>query len=61
MIKAIVMDMDGTLLDSNNQILPKTKQALLELQEKGVRLILASGAIRKRAADGQPSWLFTGG
>ena len=43
MIKAIVMDMDGTLLDSNNQILPKTKQALLELQEKGVRLILASG------------------
>lgn len=43
MIKAIVMDMDGTLLDSNNKILPETKQALIELEKKGVTLILASG------------------
>lgn len=43
MIKAIVMDMDGTLLDSNNKILPETKAALIELEKKGVRLMLASG------------------
>ena len=43
MIKAIVMDMDGTLLDSNNKILPETKKALIDLEKKGVSLILASG------------------
>lgn len=43
MIKAIVMDMDGTLLDSNNKILPETKQALITLEKAGVSLILASG------------------
>lgn len=43
MIKAIVMDMDGTLLDSNNKILPETKQALITLEKSGISLILASG------------------
>lgn len=42
-IKTIVLDIDGTLLDSNFNIMPKTKKALLELQKKDVRLILASG------------------
>ena len=43
MIKMIIMDMDGTLLNSENQISPKTKQALLEAQKKGIILVLASG------------------
>ena len=43
MVKAIIMDMDGTLLDANNTILPETKQKLLDLQKQGVCLILASG------------------
>ena len=43
MIKAIVMDMDGTLLDPSNKIMPKTKSALIQLQKKGIQLILASG------------------
>ena len=43
MIKAIVMDMDGTLLDPSNKIMPKTKSALIQLQKKGMQLILASG------------------
>lgn len=43
MIKAIVMDMDGTLLDPENKIMPKTKKALMQLQSQGVCLILASG------------------
>ncbi len=42
-VKAIVMDMDGTLLDPKNEILPETLDALLECQKKGIRLVLASG------------------
>ncbi|MGX8833819.1 Cof-type HAD-IIB family hydrolase [Amedibacillus sp. YH-ame6] len=43
MIKLIAMDMDGTLLTQNNEILPKTKEVLMALQRKGIRLVLASG------------------
>ncbi|MDD7280809.1 MAG: HAD-IIB family hydrolase, partial [Erysipelotrichaceae bacterium] len=43
MLKYIVMDMDGTLLNSQNQIPPKTKELLIEYQKEGVQLILASG------------------
>ncbi|MGX7125488.1 Cof-type HAD-IIB family hydrolase [Enterococcus viikkiensis] len=42
-IKAIVLDIDGTLLTSKKRISPKTKQALLDAQEKGIKVILASG------------------
>lgn len=42
-IKTIVLDIDGTLIDNNFNIMPKTKKVLLELQEKGINLILASG------------------
>ena len=42
-IKLIAMDMDGTLLKSNNKISDKTKEILLRVQEKGIRLALASG------------------
>lgn len=42
-IKAIVLDMDGTLLTSEKKISPKTKEALLDAQKNGVKVILASG------------------
>jgi Cof subfamily protein (haloacid dehalogenase superfamily) len=42
-IRIIAMDVDGTLYNSQKQITPRTKEALLRAQEKGVRLILASG------------------
>lgn len=42
-IKAIVCDLDGTLLSSENTIMPKTKQKLIELQRQGILLVLASG------------------
>src|SRR5699024_12507514 len=41
--KAIAMDLDGTLLNSQKKISPATKKALLTLQKKGIKLILASG------------------
>lgn len=43
MIKMIVLDMDGTLLNYENRILEETREALWKVQQKGVRLVLASG------------------
>lgn len=40
--------MDGTLLTSENEIMPKTLSKLIELQEKGIRIVLASGRSYKR-------------
>ncbi|NWO00569.1 Cof-type HAD-IIB family hydrolase [Tetragenococcus halophilus] len=42
-IKAIAMDMDGTLLNEGKTISSKTKAALLEAQRQGIKVILASG------------------
>ncbi|QVK18657.1 HAD family phosphatase [Mycoplasmatota bacterium] len=41
--KAIVLDLDGTLMTSKNQIPDKTKNMLIKIQEKGIKVILASG------------------
>lgn len=43
--KMIVLDLDGTLMSSKNEISPKTKEALLKAQEQGVMIVLASGQI----------------
>ncbi|MEJ8737734.1 Cof-type HAD-IIB family hydrolase [Erysipelotrichaceae bacterium HCN-30851] len=51
MIRLIAMDMDGTLLTSDNTISDKTKEALWKAQEKGVRLVLASGRSYCRLMD----------
>lgn len=42
-IKAIVMDVDGTLFNSDKQIGPKTKELLIKAQEMGIKVVLASG------------------
>lgn len=42
-IEAIILDIDGTLLNSNKEIIEMTKEALITAQQKGVKLILASG------------------
>ena len=42
-IKAIVMDVDGTLTNSKKEIPKKTKDILLKAQARGIKLILASG------------------
>lgn len=42
-IKAIVLDIDGTLLNTGKIISEKTKQALIAAQEEGIKVILASG------------------
>ncbi|MDR1407875.1 MAG: Cof-type HAD-IIB family hydrolase [Tannerella sp.] len=41
--KLLVLDIDGTLLDSEGRIAARTKTALLKAQQLGVRIVLASG------------------
>lgn len=43
MNKLIALDIDGTLTNSKKEILPKTKEILIELNKQGCGLILASG------------------
>ena len=40
--KLIAMDLDGTLNNDQKVITPKTREALMEAQKKGIRLALAS-------------------
>lgn len=42
-IKVIIMDVDGTLLNNQKKLTPKTKEALIKAQRNGVKVILASG------------------
>lgn len=42
-IKVIIMDVDGTLTNSEKIVTDKTRNALIKAQELGVRLVLASG------------------
>ena len=42
-IRAILLDIDGTLTNDDKVITPRTREALLKCQEKGVVLVLASG------------------
>ena len=39
----LVLDLDGTLTNRDKIITPKTKQALMELQNQGKKVVLASG------------------
>ena len=41
--KIIALDLDGTLTNSEKVITPKTKEALMMIQEQGVKVVLASG------------------
>ncbi len=41
--RAIVLDLDGTLTNDAKEITPRTYQALIAAQQKGVKVVLASG------------------
>ncbi len=43
MIKMIVTDLDGTILNHERKILPKTEEYLLELKSRGYILVIATG------------------
>ena len=39
----LVLDLDGTLTNSEKKITPPTKEALIEIQKEGKKVVLASG------------------
>lgn len=41
--KLLVLDIDGTVTNSEKKLLEKTRKAILQLQERGIRVVLASG------------------
>jgi Cof subfamily protein (haloacid dehalogenase superfamily) len=42
-VRLLALDIDGTLLGSDKQISPRTRQALAATQERGVHLLLVTG------------------
>ncbi|NLW23523.1 MAG: HAD family phosphatase [Tissierellia bacterium] len=47
--KLIAIDMDGTLLNSNNQISKKNREIIFKAINKGIHIVLATGRILKSA------------
>lgn len=47
--KLVAIDMDGTLLNSENQISKRTKQAIENAKKKGIKIVMATGRILKSA------------
>ncbi|MEJ7210260.1 HAD hydrolase family protein, partial [Staphylococcus capitis] len=41
--KMIVMDMDDTLINSENKVSKETKNYLIDIQNQGYKVVLASG------------------
>ena len=41
--KALALDLDGTLINSEKKLSTKNKKAVMEAAERGVHIILASG------------------
>ena len=41
--KIIVLDLDGTLTNSKKEITPHTLEVLIRAQERGIKVVLASG------------------
>ncbi|MCK5866960.1 MAG: HAD hydrolase family protein [Mycoplasmataceae bacterium] len=42
-IKAIAFDLDGTLLGTDEKIRPESIKAMLEVKEKGIKIIICTG------------------
>ena len=49
MIKAVFIDIDETLTNSKNEVTLRTKKAIEECLQKGIKIILASGRSRQEA------------
>lgn len=41
--KLLVLDLDGTLTNKKKEITEHTRQTLIQAQEKGLKIVLASG------------------
>ena len=44
-IKALVFDLDGTILTQDNKLTPRTVNAIKKCKERGIRIIVATGRV----------------
>ena len=42
-IKLIALDLDGTLLGSDEKLVSKNKKIIKKLHEKGIKIVIATG------------------
>lgn len=42
-IKIIVIDVDGTLLNSKKELTPKVRNAILKAKSAGIKIVIATG------------------
>ena len=43
--KLLVLDLDGTLTNTKKEITPRNREILIQAQQQGTRLVLASGPL----------------
>lgn len=56
----LVLDVDGTLVNTKKEITERTKEALWECQEQGVKVAIASGGAQRASAIRQKRLDLTG-
>lgn len=54
--KILVLDIDGTLTNSKKEITPRARAALKRAQEKGIKIVLASGGQPMALCRWQRNW-----
>ena len=54
--KLLVLDVDGTLLNNQKEISPRTLAALLKVQQMGVHIVLASEDRLMESCPSLKSW-----
>ena len=66
--KIVFSDIDGTLLDSQNRVPVKTREAILELEQRGIPFVLISARspegmepIKRELGNHAPMVSFSGG
>lgn len=47
--KLVAIDMDGTLLNNNNEVSERTRKAIDKAKEKGVHIVISTGRVLKSA------------
>lgn len=57
MYKLIALDMDGTLLNSQKQISPRTKQAIAQARQQGIQVFWLLAALLMACAVNWKSYI----
>lgn len=57
MYKLIALDMDGTLLNSQKQISPRTKQAIAQARQQGIQVVWLLAALLMACAVNWKSYI----